>query len=639
MAKMSEIDRIVEEGKIIAGLKGAPVSLPGEASELQEALSIVPKLLSVIEALRTHISEMESGRDLASSISGVISTMMDMVDAFRKESEERGRQLQVFARRISDLVDEIHSLRNEIYGSKSQKSRRNGTDPAGEGTDRCREKADYSGDEGHSSGDDSDNASRTDGQDPGNDDGKNGGGGPKGGKGGKGGGTAAGGREKVPSEYLGNNRGPRGKYKGMKADKVVVHGTRTDCIPSGCHIKKLIKFSEFDRVSYIVEHQYTVAIIEDQFGNEMEYYLPADPEGDRPPHLNLVPGTHGSPELLADMLISRWLLHIPNSRYGYQMKIDGFKSSDNTRANWTKIAADVLRPLLPLFKARLLEVKSYVHMDETWCRVRIKFEGDGTRMGKYYKKYVWCVINKETGICYFLYDNDEDDSRGFRPIETFIGDASPDFQTDSYVAYRQLSALKPECQHLLCWAHVRAKWWICWNTTGDPNAKWFVDKINYLYGVEAECRRLGLSRAGTKDRRNKPDVAKVLNDLKTEADEKRKQIEDGSLKCSDKFLKALNYMLHGWDHLILYIQDGKYDIDNCLAEQAVRPFCLGRKNMEHFSSEKGVEDACVFYTVFETIKRWEINLKQYLIDIFKAYIRGNVNYNDFLPEIYAASHT
>ena len=114
MAKMSEIDRIVEEGKIIAGLKGAPVSLPGEASELQEALSIVPKLLSVIEALRTHISEMESGRDLASSISGVISTMMDMVDAFRKESEERGRQLQVFARRISDLVDEIHSLRNEI---------------------------------------------------------------------------------------------------------------------------------------------------------------------------------------------------------------------------------------------------------------------------------------------------------------------------------------------------------------------------------------------------------------------------------------------------------------------------------------------------------------------------------------------
>ena len=145
MAKMSEIERIVEEGKVIAGLKGAPVTMPGESSELQEALSLIPRLLSVIEALRAHIAELESGMSTASSISDVIDTMMGMVDAFRKESEETARQNRDLVRHVSDLVDEVHSLRNEIYGRRSQKSRKKGASTVPDGTDRCMEKADYSG--------------------------------------------------------------------------------------------------------------------------------------------------------------------------------------------------------------------------------------------------------------------------------------------------------------------------------------------------------------------------------------------------------------------------------------------------------------------------------------------------------------
>ena len=67
-------------------------------------------------------------------------------------------------------------------------------------------------------------------------------------------------------------------------------------------------------------------------------------------------------------------------------------------------------------------MKSILNIDETWTKVRIKFKGDKTKLGKYFKKYVWVLVNKAKQITYFFYDNDENDSRGKRPIQTFLGD-------------------------------------------------------------------------------------------------------------------------------------------------------------------------------------------------------------------------
>lgn len=56
-------------------------------------------------------------------------------------------------------------------------------------------------------------------------------------------------------------------------------------------------------------------------------------------------------------------------------------------------------------------------------KVRIKFKGDKTKLGRYFKKYVWVLVNKAKQITCFFYDNDENDSRGKRPIQTFLGEA------------------------------------------------------------------------------------------------------------------------------------------------------------------------------------------------------------------------
>ena len=65
---------------------------------------------------------------------------------------------------------------------------------------------------------------------------------------------------------------------------------------------------------------------------------------------------------------------------------------------------------------------------------------------------------------------------------------------------------------------------------------------------------------------------------------------------SDMMRKALVYVTSNWEDLIKYRNDGRFTIDNMLAERAVRPFTVKRKNSLFFSSEDGIESALKYHT-------------------------------------------
>ena len=48
-------------------------------------------------------------------------------------------------------------------------------------------------------------------------------------------------------------------------------------------------------------------------------------------------------------------------------------------------------------------------------------------------------------------------------------------------------------------------------------------------------------------------------------------------------------------------------IDNLIAERAIRPFTVHRKNAQSFGSEDGVQETCLFFTLCETCKNFGIN--------------------------------
>lgn len=280
---------------------------------------------------------------------------------------------------------------------------------------------------------------------------------------------------KVKSEHLDKERGPRGPYTLMEAARIILLKTILEGIPSDMKFIGYKTIEEYNRISYVECTCYEVGVYEDTYGIRHEFYNPENPDDTRRPRTNVVKGTPCTPEFMSDMIVNRWMIHTPNHRENIRMRIEKFTSSENSRNSWMKMGAKWLQPLCIYFKEKILKRKSVLNIDETWCRVRIKYKGDGTMLGKYYKKYIWVLVNKIEKLVYFLYDNDEDDSRGQRPITEFLDDFKGTIQSDGYVVYKHLSRSNPENVHLLCWAHVRAKFKYAAEISSDEDAKWFVE--------------------------------------------------------------------------------------------------------------------------------------------------------------------
>jgi transposase len=80
--------------------------------------------------------------------------------------------------------------------------------------------------------------------------------------------------------------------------------------------------------------------------------------------------------------------------------------------------------------------------------------------------------------------------------------------------------------------------------------------------------------------------------------------------------KALNYLHNEWDKLIHYLDDGRLEIDNNAAENAIRPFVLGRKNWLFSTTVKGMKASANLYSLIETAKANGLEPYAYLRYLF-----------------------
>lgn len=154
----------------------------------------------------------------------------------------------------------------------------------------------------------------------------------------------------------------------------------------------------------------------------------------------------------------------------------------------------------------------------------------------------------------------------------------------------------------------------------EADAIQFRNWISYLYMVENENILRGRTPEEIKQRRAQKDVTDTLVKLHTHAERLLRTKGD---KYSSLMVKALKYMLNGWDELLNYRKDGHYTIDNLPAERAIRPVTVARKNSLHYSSEEGLEVALTYMTIIETAKMWGMNAKDFLVRAWREIIYGN----------------
>ena len=81
---------------------------------------------------------------------------------------------------------------------------------------------------------------------------------------------------------------------------------------------------------------------------------------------------------------------------------------------------------------------------------------------------------------------------------------------------------------------------------------------------------------------------------------------------------ALQYLHNQWARLIGYLDAGQYPIDNNRAENAIRPFAVGKKNWLFANSQAGAKASANLYSLIQTAKANDLNPYEYLKQIFIA---------------------
>jgi transposase len=319
--------------------------------------------------------------------------------------------------------------------------------------------------------------------------------------------------------------------------------------------------------------------------------------------------------LLAQIVIDKYVDHLPLYRQMQRFERSGVKLSYSTLTDWVSGACNLLAPLFNALKAEVLQT-GYLHADETPVKVL-----DKDKKGETHRGYYWVYQNSIKKIVFFDYQ----EGRGREGPTEILQDFKGYLQTDGYVAY-DVFGKKETIRQIHCMAHARRMF----NDALDNNeavAAHALQAIQKLYAIERTCREQCLSFDEIKALRQEQSVP-VLNALgKWMKDEYIKALPKSSIG------KALGYSIERWEKLSRYTENGMLNIDNNPVENSIRPVALGRKNYLFAGSHEAAKRSGMLYSLLGTCKMHAIEPYAWLKTVLQQIANHPINkINELLPQ-------
>lgn len=219
-------------------------------------------------------------------------------------------------------------------------------------------------------------------------------------------------------------------------------------------------------------------------------------------------------------------------------------------------------------------------------------------------------------------------------LMAMIGDSKVKaIMTDGYVAYKHLDADDSRIGHLADLAHIRTKFidWI--EVAPDEDAAEMIWDFNELFRLERQYRRMELTYEQIQQARISPETMEVLQrivDRLTKLEKRMTESIEGIPKVGER---AVNYMRNLWASVLKWCRDGRYSLDNNLAERCARPVALMRKNILHFASHKGAEVYAILGSLVESCRMKGLSVLRYLEKVIQEVNDGNKDYESLLPGV------
>jgi len=95
--------------------------------------------------------------------------------------------------------------------------------------------------------------------------------------------------------------------------------------------------------------------------------------------------------------------------------------------------------------------------------------------------------------------------------------------------------------------------------------------------------------------------------------------------------QAMRYALNHWNGLILYLDDGRLELDTNTVERAMRPVALGRKNALFAGADSGGRHWAIIATLIQTAKLNDVEPLAWLTDVLQRIVAGRTKLNELAP--------
>ena len=328
-----------------------------------------------------------------------------------------------------------------------------------------------------------------------------------------------------------------------------------------------------------------------------------------------LPRSNAGPSLLAELLIGKYMHHLPFHRQLTIFKQNGIPIPASTVNGWNKGGCDLLRAMYYRLREIVLST-DYIQVDESTVPVI------DNKKHRAVKAYLWVVRSVMKNLVFFHYDRG---SRAQKVVIDLLKDYQGAVQTDGYEAY-SIYEHKKGVLLLGCWAHARRKFNEAMSE--DPSgAKYALEQISMLYKIEAMASDQDMNfeqRAELRKRLAYPLMC---------AFEKWIVKHYPEVLPKGRMGRALSYTYSLFQRLSRYHLDGRYQIDNNLVENAIRPLALGRKNYMFCGNHEAAENAAIMYSLLGCCKACDVNPREWLTDVLTRIPKYNSDYSLDLAEL------
>lgn len=316
----------------------------------------------------------------------------------------------------------------------------------------------------------------------------------------------------------------------------------------------------------------------------------------------VIGGGHIAPDFLAQLVVDKYVHHLPEYRQVKRYKEMGLTLSTSTLNDWIHRLA---KRIYPLYEAlgQAVRGSDYLQIDEVPWRI-------ADRAGKSRKGYAWEFLDArpDSRGLYFYYLAE---SRSGSIPRAQLRDFKGAIQTDGYGVYDYFE----QCEGITllgCMAHIRRKF-VEAEQSSPELARKVVEKIALIYTFEENLRNSSASPEEIAAQR-KEKILLLLQAMKEWMESAKEQTTP-----SDAFGKALAYAIKLWPRIIRYTLDGRYQLDNNGAERNIRPTVLGRKNYLFSKDDNGAQDNAIFYSLLGSCQVVGVNPLEWL-----TYALGNL---------------